>query len=274
MHPIEEALYDSVEALPQRVQFVVGWCAIEHLMDLYWAGKSRARADAEQSQVLGVPAGTDLVEHGQALLWRAATNGAQDRNAIAAIVRALNSVQEQARGDKLAKPGIGVTYGLGDLLLALNGDDEVPEGLTRAVSAVFHLFALFSDDEDAPAREKRRENEWQTKVARLLLKHGDKPIDRSLFDPLLREELPWRAYLTQYAERCSLSDSPDLSDAPQAAKKNPAPANKNVVKKSKPAKKSAKKARPVAKRASKKVVKKSKAPKKAAKTAKRTVKRR
>jgi len=73
--------------------------------------------------------------------------------------------------------------------------------LVRAVLGVFSLFDALSDDEDAAAVESRRENTWQTKVARRLAELGpDAPLDREQFTDLLAERLPWHDDLERYAE--------------------------------------------------------------------------
>ena len=57
------------------------------------------------------------------------------------------------------------------------------------------------DDENAAAVESRRENTWQTKVARRLSELGpDVPLERDQFADLLAERLPWHDYLERYNE--------------------------------------------------------------------------
>ena len=112
---------------------------------------------------------------------------------------------QAAAKDKLAKAGLGVGSGLTSGLRALNGDElRLDNAVMRAVGAVFYLFDTLSDDENAAAAEKRRENTWQTKVARRLAELGpDAPFEPKQFADLMAERLPWHDYLERYAQAIS-----------------------------------------------------------------------
>jgi hypothetical protein len=187
--------------LPTRARLALIALALDHQLPLYRLGKVKLLA-GDLAGKLSLQPGDDLVDWGIAALWRYVREGTHDADAVAAVVEAGNAVLKSVSKDKLAKAGLGAGYGLTSGLRALNGvASQLDNALVRVVGGVFYLFDALSDDENAAAVESRRENTWQTKVARRLAELGpDAPLEREHFADLLAERLPWHDYLERYAE--------------------------------------------------------------------------
>jgi hypothetical protein len=201
MHPIEQELFALVAHLSPRARIALAALAVEHVVTLYRTGPAKLTAPPETAQSLGLKPGDDLIDHGLSLLWAHVGGGPQDADAVKAVSAAIAKGLAEASRDKLTKAGLGAGLGLTNALNSVTGESEIENALARVVLGIFHMFSVLVKDEDLPAQEKRRENVWQQKVARHLLEVGDKPIERTSFEDLLAERLPWHDLLPQYAER-------------------------------------------------------------------------
>ena len=200
MHPIERELTTVTASLDTRARIALIALALDHLVPIYRAGKVKLLA-GNLATKLGVEPGDDLLDWGIATLWRSVREGTHDAEAVTAVADAATEALKIAAKDKLAQPGLGAGYGLTSGLRALNGAKaQLDNALIRGVGAVFYLYDLLSEDEDAAAVEKRRENTWQTKVARRLAELAPgAPIDPEAFADLLAERMPWHDLLERYA---------------------------------------------------------------------------
>jgi len=217
MEPGRES-FEIIKKLEPRSRVALGCVATEHLMDLYRFGNMKYAVKDVPDLGGALAADRDLIELGLELAWRFAEQGQHEASATAPIIAMLDGRPHLKESSTLSLAANGPIYGVTDSLMAIT--DETPSAggfaLSRSSTGVSKLAREFDPDEDAPARESRREAVWQLKVAQLLKTHGDAALERDMFTELLAEELPWRRYLPQYRAKWSGGALPPEPAQPQS----------------------------------------------------------
>ena len=225
MEPGRET-FEIVKKLAPRSRVALGCVATEHLIDLYRLGNMKYSVKDVPDLGGAFAADRDLIELGLEMAWRFAEEGKHEASETAPIIAMLEARPHHKESATLSLAANGPIYGVIDSLKAIS--DETPSAggfaVSRSRTGVFKLARELDPDEDAPAREDRMEAVWQLKVAHLIMKHGEAPIERASFRELLAEELPWRRYLPQY--RAKWSGGAASAEVAQPPSKATAPGRK------------------------------------------------
>jgi hypothetical protein len=250
MDVTEQEILAIITALPPPRRVAIACVAVEHLLELHRRGNAVAVAD---KAIAGVPAGSDLVDAGLQLAWRYAQGQPADMKAVNALQQTLKKLRKQLLArvyhaehkEPLLGVAIGPLIGVDETLRSVEAAEPIVavNAMGRAVTSIYNLVVLFTDDEKLPTKEMYREVGWQLKVARRVRDLGPKPVQRAAFADLLAEKLPWHRYLDDYSERIASvanakpASATNAKRTPKAAAKpnaKPKPASKPKPAASKP----------------------------------------